>query len=107
MTLRIPKEWILIPRKPTIDMECAVRDLDDCATPDAAHRVYNDMIAAAPIPPIIIEYLPEIISESLLAAHRKLCAYVGVCKDDKELIKIIELISDGLRAFDSDHRKRS
>lgn len=40
--------YCIVPTKATTDMECAVTDLDDCATPDAAACVWRDMLAARP-----------------------------------------------------------
>jgi hypothetical protein len=40
--------YCIVPTKATTDMECAVTDPDDCATPDAAACVWRDMIAARP-----------------------------------------------------------
>lgn len=40
--------YCIAPIRATTEMECAVTDLDDCATPDAAALVWRDMLAARP-----------------------------------------------------------
>jgi len=44
----VPDGWVAVPRKPTYEMETSIQDPEDCATPDAARRVYDAMIAASP-----------------------------------------------------------
>lgn len=41
--------YCIAPIESTTEMECAITDPDDCATPDAAACVWRDMIAARPI----------------------------------------------------------
>lgn len=40
--------YCIVPIKATDEMECAITDPDDCATPDAARCVWRDMLAARP-----------------------------------------------------------